>query len=51
MKLASMANEAGFNRQRSLLRWASKLYSGSVEKYWGCFFVSWYFVSLHYEHT
>ena len=27
MKLASMANEAGFNRQRSLLRWASKLYS------------------------
>ena len=35
MKLASMANEAGFNRQRSLLRWASK---GSVEKYWGCFF-------------
>ena len=27
MKLASKANEAGFNRQRSLLRWASKLYS------------------------
>ena len=27
MKLASMVNEAGFNRQRSLLRWASKLYS------------------------
>ena len=27
MKLALMANEAGFNRQRSLLRWASKLYS------------------------
>lgn len=27
MKLASMANEVGFNRQRSLLRWASKLYS------------------------
>lgn len=24
MKLASMANEAGFNRQRSLLRWPSK---------------------------
>ena len=34
MKLASMANEAGFNRQRSLLRWASKLYSflGSPDK-------------------
>ena len=24
MKQASMANEAGFNRQRSLLRWQSK---------------------------
>lgn len=24
MKIASMANEAGFNRQRSLLRWPSK---------------------------
>ena len=24
MKLASIANEAGFNRQRSLLRWPSK---------------------------
>lgn len=24
MKLASIANEAGFNRKRSLLRWPSK---------------------------
>ncbi len=24
MKLASIANEAGFNRQRSVLRWPSK---------------------------
>ena len=28
MKLASMANEAGFNRQRSLLRWAHPINLG-----------------------
>ena len=34
MKLASKANEAGFNRQRSLLRWAQWKSTGDV------FFVS-----------